>query len=76
MTTASCNTKCCSIYRRLAEIQLSEYDRRLAVYAMRDAEAVADAVIWAKARIASLGARLPKLGFKYSGPRGSNQSSS
>jgi len=75
MTTASCKTMCCSIYKRIAEIRLSEYDRRLAVYAMRDAEAIADAVVWAKDRIASLGAMLPKLGFKYCGPGGSNPSS-
>jgi hypothetical protein len=55
----------CSIYKPLAEMQLSEYDRRLAVYAMRDAEAIADAVIWVKEKIESLAAVLPKLGFKH-----------
>jgi hypothetical protein len=55
----------CSIYKRLAEMQLSEYDRRLALYAMRDAEAIADAVIWVKEKIESLGAVLPKLSFKH-----------
>jgi hypothetical protein len=32
---------------------------------LRDAEAIADVVIWVKQRIASLGAMLPKLGFKH-----------
>jgi len=65
MTTASCKTMYCSIYKRLAEMPLSEYDRQLAVYAMRDAEAIADAVIWVKEKIAALGAVLPKLGFRH-----------
>ena len=65
MTTARCKTMYCSIYTRLAEMQLSEYDRRLAVYAMRDAEVIADAVIWVKEKIAALGAVLPKLGFRH-----------
>jgi len=65
MTKASCKTMYCSIYKRLAEMQLSEYDRRLALYAMRDAEAIADAVIWVKEKIESLGAVLPKLSFKH-----------
>jgi hypothetical protein len=54
-----------SIYQRIAEIQLSDTDRRRAMYALRDAEAIADAVIWVKEGIASLGAILPKLGFKH-----------
>ena len=65
MSNTSCKEMNCIVYRQLAEIQLSEYDRRLAVYSMRDAEAIADAVIWAKDRIASLGAVLPKLGFRH-----------
>ena len=64
MRTANCNT-CSVICRRLSEMQLGEYDRRVAVHAMRDAEAIADAVIWVKDRIASLGAILPKPGFKH-----------
>jgi hypothetical protein len=52
-------------YKRLAEIPLSDLDRQRAACALRDAEALADAVIRVKDRIASLGARLPRLGFRH-----------
>jgi hypothetical protein len=55
----------CVIYQRIAEIQLSDTDRQRATYALRDAEAIVDAVIWVKDRIASVGASLPRLGFKH-----------
>lgn len=64
MRQANCKT-CSVIYKRLSEMQLGEYERRVAVYAMRDAEAIADAVIWVKEKIAALGAVLPKLGFRH-----------
>ena len=60
MRKANCKTVNCSIYQRLAEMQLDEHDRQLAVYALRDAEAIAGAMIWVKERIASLVAMLPK----------------
>jgi hypothetical protein len=63
MTKANCRN--CFIYQRLAEMQLDERDRQLAVGAMRDAEAIADAVIWGKERLESLFAMLPKLGLKH-----------
>jgi len=44
---------------------LSERERRRAKHALRDAEAIADAVIWVKERVASLGAMLLKPGFKH-----------
>ncbi len=44
----------------LAEIWLSERERRRAKHARRDAEAIADAE-----RVASLGAMLLKPGFKH-----------
>ena len=58
MKNANCT---CIINMRLAEIQLSERDRQLAMYALRDADAIMDVVISIKERIAALGARLPKL---------------
>ena len=63
MSKATCNT-CSVIHKRLSEIQLGEYDRRQAVNAMHEAEAIADAVIWVKDRIAALGTKLPRLAFK------------
>ena len=65
MTKANCKTANCLIYKRLAEMQLSDHCQRLAVYAMRDAEAIADAVMWIKEKIAALGAVFPKLGFRH-----------
>ena len=64
MSKAKCT---CVIYQRLAEIQLSERDRQLATYALRDADAIMDAVMWVKRNLESLGARLPKPGFKTKG---------
>ncbi len=54
-----------AIYQWLAEGRISEHDRQRAEYALRDAEAIVDAVIWVKERIASLGAMLLKPGFKH-----------
>ena len=49
---------------RLAESHMSEHDRTRALSAMRDAEAIADVIVWAKNKIASLGALFLKPGFK------------
>jgi hypothetical protein len=65
MRNASCNTECNAICRQLSEIRLSAHDRQSAAHALRQAEAIADAVIWVKEGIASLGAMLPRLGFKH-----------
>ena len=65
MSNTNCSRGNCVIRQRLAAIQLSDSDRQRAAYALRDAEAIADAVIWVKDRIASVGANLPKLGFKH-----------
>lgn len=54
-----------AIYKRLAEVRMSERDRERATYAIQDAEAIVDAVVWVKERIASLGAILLKPGFKH-----------
>ena len=59
------NSRRCLICQRMAEIQLSDLERQRATYALHDAEAIADALIWVKEGIASLGAILPKLGFKH-----------
>jgi hypothetical protein len=56
----------CAIYRQLADVRMSDTDRRRAAYALRDAEAVADGVIWVRDRIASLGAIVLKPAFRQS----------
>ena len=50
--------------RRLAETHLSEHERSRALNMMREAEAIADAIVWAKNRVASLGSLFLKPGFK------------
>ena len=54
-----------AIYKQLAEVRISEDDLERARYALRDAEAIVDAVFWVKERIASLGTMLLKPGFKH-----------
>ena len=49
---------------RLAEAHMSEHERHRALSAMRDAEAIAEAILWAKEKIASIGALFLKPGFK------------
>ena len=49
---------------RLAETHMSEHDRSSAMSAMRDAEAIADAIVWVKEKVASIGALFLKPGFK------------
>lgn len=53
------------ICQRLAEMQLSEHDRQLATYALRDAEAIVHAAIWVKERFAVFGGVLLKPVFKH-----------
>ena len=65
MSKANCKSMNCIIYRRLAEIPLSVSDRRSATYAIHDAEAIADAIIWVKDRFASLGAVILKPAFRH-----------
>ena len=60
MRQANCRNLHNLIHKQLAEIRISEDDRRRAVYALLDAEAIANAVIWFKDRIASLGGTVLK----------------
>ena len=52
------------VEKRLAETHMNEHDRSRAMSAMRDAEAIADAIVWAKEKVASIGALFLKPGFK------------
>ena len=54
-----------AIYKRLAEVPMSDRDRERAISAIRHAESIVDAVVWVRERIASLGATLLKPGFKH-----------
>ena len=65
MRTANRKTVASEIYSQLMEVRMSEHDRQLAPYALRDAEAIVDALLWIKAKITALGAMLHKPGFRH-----------
>lgn len=44
---------------------MSEFDRQVAIKAMRDAEAIADAMVWVKEKVAALGNCLLKPSLKH-----------
>jgi len=44
---------------------MSELDRQRAINAMRDAEAIADAIVWVKEKVAALGNYFLKPGLKH-----------
>jgi len=64
MRKANCNIRNGPIAQRLAETRMSEYDRQRALDVLETAEHVANAVLWAKERIASFGTAFLKPGFK------------
>ena len=64
MRKANCNSFNCVIYRQLADVRISEIDRRRAESALRDAHAIVDAILWVTERIASFGTILPKPSYK------------
>ena len=65
MRKANCKRVNDAIYKRLAEVRMSEHERERATSAIAQAEAIVDAVVWVKERIASLGALVLKPGFKH-----------
>jgi hypothetical protein len=54
-----------AIYARLADVRINDHERERAAHAIQDAEAIVDAIIWIKDRIASVGAMVLKPGFKH-----------
>ncbi|MBI2296293.1 MAG: hypothetical protein HYU76_09735 [Betaproteobacteria bacterium] len=53
------------IYKLIRQARMSEYDRRLAFNATRQAEAFAAAVMWVKEKAAALGNYLLKPSLKH-----------
>ena len=49
---------------RLAETHMSEHERHRELGALRDAEAIASAILWAKEKLASISGLFLKPGFK------------
>jgi hypothetical protein len=50
--------------KRIGEINMNAHDRDHALHLMRDAEAIADAIIWAREKVASIRGLFLKPGFK------------
>ena len=50
--------------KRLAETNMNEHDRNHAINMMREAEAIADTIVWLKEKIASVRGLFLKPGFK------------
>lgn len=65
MSKANRKTASAAIYEQLADVRISDLERQRAGYALRDAEAIVDAVIRVKGEMASLGALLLRPGFKH-----------
>lgn len=53
------------IYALIREARMSEFDRQLAINAMRQAEVIADAIVWVKEKVAVLGNFLLKPSLKH-----------
>jgi hypothetical protein len=64
MRKANGNTSDRLLEQRLAEAHMSVRERDHALELMHDADEFADAILWAKEKIASLGAIFMKPGFK------------
>jgi hypothetical protein len=55
-----------TIYDRINAVQMSEYERKAAISAMRDAEMIVDGITWIARKIERLAERLfLKPGFKH-----------
>jgi hypothetical protein len=55
-----------TVYDKINTVRMSDSERQIAINAMRDAEAIADLVIWVARKIEQLGARLfLKPGLKH-----------
>jgi len=63
MRKANCNVSRL-LENRLADANMSEHDRNRALSVMRDAEAIVNAIVWAKDRVASFGALFLRPGLK------------
>jgi hypothetical protein len=53
------------VYKRIGEVRLSEHERERVKYAMREAEAIVNAIFWVKDKVSSIGALVLKPGFKH-----------
>ena len=65
MRKANLNSHNAAIAVRLAEARMNPYDRERALHVLESAQKVADALIWARDKIATLGAYFLNPGFKH-----------
>ena len=53
------------IYALIRKARMSEYDRQLAINAMRQAEAIVDAMFWVEEKVAAIGTYFLKPSVKH-----------
>ena len=53
------------LYKRIRDIQMSEADRQTALNAVHQAEAIADAMIWVKGKLAAVSTYFLKPSLKH-----------
>jgi len=53
------------IYELIPAARMNEHERQIAVSALRDAEAIVDAIVWVKDKVAALGDYLLKPSLKH-----------
>jgi len=53
------------IYARIRELRMTESERRTAIEAMREAERVADAILWVREKLAAVGHYFLKPSLKH-----------
>jgi len=53
------------IYGRLREMRMSEHDRRIAIGALRDAEQIAEAILWVTEKVTAFGGLFLKPSLKH-----------
>ena len=53
------------IYKRIGEVRLTEHERERVRHAIRDAEAIVDAILWVRDKLSSAGAFFLKPGFRH-----------
>ncbi len=53
------------VYALIRDSRMSEVERRAAIHAMRNAEAIVDMILWAKGKLAALGSHFLKPSLKH-----------
>ncbi len=54
-----------AIYRLIDKTRMSDHDRQIAIESLRNAEAIVDAIVWVKNKVAALGDTLLHPSLKH-----------